>query len=234
MHPMRLPLPLPLACAALTLAACGGPQRVMLDAPARDAPLAERLDAYARLRPRVIEETHTTHYRVTEHKGRYFTTHDTDKIGETMTTDAVQLADGQRVAVLDDLLPVVEPESDVARAVRAHAHHVELRDSRLNWTLLAGAGAVVGGLSTLAATDSAAAGGGVFLGLSGVTVWLAVSSAMHASYAEHQRAAAFGGFDGALRERLDLCEVQGAMGPCTAVERAPEARPPARDAMVHF
>src|SRR5262245_10442890 len=85
------------------LAACVPKPHVRLEAPRADAPSGERVAAYERLEPRVLDQTmiYDEHHNLVQ-----------------STNDSLLLGDGQRIYHAEDLEPVVAANSLTARAAR--------------------------------------------------------------------------------------------------------------------
>lgn len=186
------------ACAlALLHAGCSEPH-VQLQAPGRNAPLAERQRSYERLRPagtsqRVIVTT-------------------TDGSVSSSTHTSVILSNGQTIHHAEDMLPVVAEDSPTAEAARRHAYHRKR----------ASIGTTLGTIGLLVALGSVAIpiaqhvddsprsggpdiwwpgviGGGItFLVGSGVSYY-------NGSRARDAKIAAFATYDESLRARLAIC-----------------------------
>ena len=203
------------ALLAFLQAGCGEPH-VQLEAPGRNAPLAERQRSYERLRPagtsqRVIVTT-------------------TDGSVSSSTHTSIILANGQTIHHAEDMLPVVAEDSPAAEAARRHAYH--RKRGSIGYTL--------GTIGLLVALGSVAipiaqhiddtprsggpdiwwpgviGGGIVFLAGTGVAYY-------NGSRSRDAKIAAFATYDESLRARLAIC-VEG-----TRVVECTGGPPPAAD-----
>lgn len=95
------------------LAVCGTVgchEHVALNAPEASAPVEERRQAYAKLHPLTMHETHTTYLQGGA------------PVGAIREVDYLQLASGQRVYYPEDLLAVVDKDSPAGQAAeRSHS-----------------------------------------------------------------------------------------------------------------
>jgi hypothetical protein len=173
------------ALLAFVLAACGA-SHAALQTPESYAPLPERLDAYARLRP---VETSSAEFDygppLRTHRGDY-----------------VKLADGTVIDEAEDLLPLVNPDSGAADAV----HDAE-RDTRVSHLLYAGA-AIATVVGFLVAANAYHNGDDVWtpilVGL-GAGAALGIPAVIENGEASADRRRAFQRLDDSMRARLHLC-----------------------------
>ncbi len=182
---------------ASLLLGCGG--HVTLQAPAINAPEAERLRAYERLRP--IDRSVTRESEPSPDLGkRNRTSH---------RTDYIVLGNGQRVEHVQDLLPVVPSDSSMASDVRA--------SSALG---VLGTGMIVVGVAAGLATGVWAISkpdeypGGLMWGAaaaSGLVIGIGFGARVQSG---HRASRAFTAYDHALRQHLDLCETGGVLATC--------------------
>lgn len=108
-----------LACLVASLLGCSV-QHVSLSAPPSSAPPPERVKAYERLRPLSTAEARTG-------------IRGAAPASVLRTSEALQLAGGQRVEQPEDLLPVLPENSDAAQAARRSRSH-----EKTAWWLTAG------------------------------------------------------------------------------------------------
>lgn len=202
----------------VTAAGCAASPHVHLVAPAANAPAAERVAAYERLRGLAASEIEVTGARG-------------DADGPS--ADFLALGSGEVVTHAEDLVPVVAPESDTAHAARRAAR---LEGAAWPWQV---AGLVVGvaGLalgSYALVTDDGAALPLLGLGLAFTGTGLAAIPTIHDEQrAEAERISAFTHYDADLRRRLDLCadglRVVACGAPAEARDRPNPARNPVLD-----
>lgn len=182
---------------ASLLVGCGG--HVTLQAPAINAPEAERLRAYERLRP--IDRSVTRESEPSPDLGkRNRTSH---------RTDYVVLGNGQRIEHVQDLLPVVPSDSSMASDVRASSALGVLGTGMI---LLGIAGAVASGVLLFAKNEEypGALTWGV-AGASGLVLGIGFGARVQSG---HRASRAFTEYDHALRRHLDLCETGGVLATC--------------------
>lgn len=199
---------------------------VRLEAPAPSAPLDARLEAYQRLRPMAMAETRVTNYGVLFGRRQRF-------------IDYLELADGTRVGMPEDILPVVAADSEAAHSVRESLERRERwRALRIATPIVAaiGVGLAIAGFRV---EDSALRKG--FLIGGGVTLGLALSLQIGQRYVrqaeENWENEAYLAYDRGLRARLNVCLEGQDQGPCAEAprrggewEQAPESGPAAPDA----
>jgi hypothetical protein len=177
------------ALIAALAATTGCRAHVQLTAPPAGAPEADRVAAYARLRPTEIGNEYGRHH--------------------TVVDEHVDLGDGTRVGFAADLEPVVLPSSQTA-AYAARA--ADARTRRNRWAaaviVLFGATVATGVVESQTIHDPwhvlGAEWGTLLVG--GLLVY-AASRPMSAASQEafDAQAAAFDGYDADLRARLDVC-----------------------------
>ncbi len=211
--------PLGLFGSAIALAGCG--VHVTLSAPSRHAPIAERIEAYDRLRP--------VGYRQTRVMQGF--------VEQSRSTDFLMLHGGSRVEYPEDLLPIVPPNSPVAEWARRS------RSSR-GWVYglrVAGIGLELGGgalmLGAIASLDSGGSASASGTGSSRFqippTFWIGtgamlvgaliyVFAGIPAGNAADSAESAYQLYDSGLRERLGLCASGDGIGDCDP----PAPRPP--------
>jgi hypothetical protein len=175
------------------LAASGCAGHVQLSAPPASAPGEQRLAAYDDLRP-IEYETRTSR------RSGY-----TDVV-------SLELNDGTKVRLPEDLLPLVPEKSPAAQAMR------EARSHRHNNQLL-GYGGYGGLLTGIIVALVGAGNGSKPLGYGGLG--LAVGGAICLPFANRQAtkanaatARAYEQYDDGLRRKLDLCEEGERVVPC--------------------
>jgi hypothetical protein len=171
------------------LAACAEPH-VTLKAPAPTIGPDERVAMFKALE-RADEET----LRVSRNHGPW-----------ELEGARLVLADGTKVELPEDLLPVVAPESDTARAARASA----ATGHRANTWMYIGFGALAASLATIGAVELGGADIGVsddwlFVGAA-VATGIPFFAARHERHEEMQlRVQAFSTYTRDLGLRLDVC-----------------------------
>lgn len=190
MNPKRHSV-VPLLSIMLVLSGCAG--HVHLAAPPANASAQERLTAY--------DDLHPIEYKtVTSQKTGY-----TDVV-------SLDLNNGTRVKLPEDLLPLVPADSPAAQSMR------EARDHRHTNQLLGfgGYGALVGGI--ILALAGAGTGSKV-LGYGGLGI--AIGGGICLPFANRQAdkanaatARAYEQYDDGLRRKLDLCEEGERVVPC--------------------
>jgi hypothetical protein len=204
---------------AVGLFAGGCPPRVALTVPRREAPLAERVAAYKKLRP--TERVDTILYST--------------RTGAQLAEQSyyMLLANGEQIFYVEDLLGAVAAESQTAEAVARYRHH-GAKTTRWLFAILGATAwtAVGGGVGiTLLSNGRDAAGNAFFASAAislGLTLPLAIIAKVQSTRAQTARTAAFEAFDGDLRENLGLCEAEGELVDCAAPPPAP--RPAGREA----
>jgi hypothetical protein len=181
----------PVLSILLAVNGCAG--HVQLKAPPANASGQERVAAYDDLRP-------IDYKTVTSAKGRY-----TDVV-------SLELNDGTKVRLPEDLLPLVPPDSPAAQSMR------DARSYRHKNQLLAlgGYGGLIGGL-ILAAVGGGmgskpVAYGGLGIAIGGVICLPFVNG--QANKANASTAQAYEQYDDGLRRKLDLCEEGERVVPC--------------------
>jgi hypothetical protein len=193
--------------AVLLQAGCGEPH-VILQAPGRNAPLAERQKSYEHLRPagtsqRIIVTT-------------------TDGSGSSSTHTSIILSNGQTIHHAEDMLPVVAEDSPTAEAARRHEYH--RKRASIGWTL-----STAGFLVAIASfaipiaqkIDERPSGDGPdiwWTGVIGGGIALVAGSAVayyHGSRARDASIAAFATYDASLRARLAICVEGTRLVDCT-------------------
>jgi hypothetical protein len=189
------------------LAGCGGGPHVRISAPPASAPPQKRLEAYDRLKPLSMHETHVTTLR-----GGV-------PVGSFRQTDYLQLADGTRVYQSEDLLQVVPEESPSATAAR----EADSKDSTADtlqvvaWGLI-----VVGGVVSLVPLATPPKEGEkmnltpLYIGVGMIMLSLPFFfwGGAERSAAQDEKATAIEMYEPALRDRLDLCAEGERLGPC--------------------
>lgn len=182
---------------ASLLVGCGG--HVTLQAPAINAPEAERLRAYERLRP--IDRSVTRESEPSPDLGkRNRTSH---------RTDYIVLGNGQRVEHVQDLLPVVPSDSSMAGDVRASSALGVLGTGMI---LLGIAGAVTSGVLLFSKNEEyPGALTWSVAGASGLVIGIGFGARVQSG---HRASRAFTAYDHALRRHLDLCETGGVLATC--------------------
>lgn len=209
---------LALAVLATSTIACTAP-RVRLDAPPADAAPQARLDAYSALRPKIVQQTHTTHIEGSR------------VVGTSVTTDFMLLASGRRVYHPADLLPAVPGTSVTAEAIGAFDQHSRLSGyyGLASWVFMGVS--VYGVLAYSRASadvefdeepDVAFELGTMVTGLAGWGITYLVAN-YYARQAQDDKVTAFGIYESDLRKRLNLCVAEDKVGPCEALETQPEA-----------
>jgi len=183
---------------------CFGPNgpHVSLSAPGADAPLDDRLAAYQKLAP---ERTTTVHVL---NRG------DSSEIGQYI--ESVEFHDGTKVVHVEDLAPVVAPESRTAKQIE----RAQSSASAGKWMMAGGIAGLFGGFALIVA-DLASNGMqrrgvpfylGAGIGIGGlVTIPFSIGQFGDAYQA---RTSALKHYDEGLRQRLDLCREGEEVGPC--------------------
>ncbi|MFO0651582.1 MAG: hypothetical protein U0326_35500 [Polyangiales bacterium] len=205
----------------LMIATGGCLTRVTLpQAPPRTAPIAERARFYQSYRPSSVWGTTT------------YSNGFGGPVPVATRWDALVLSNGAVVEDPRDLVRVVGEDSPTAAAAAESARNTRISEA-LVW---GGVGASVVGavlaLVSLTSRDASVDGPGVptlFWVGAGISIGgsLAISTGRWAfgSSASSTRAAAFGGYDGALRARLDLCGSADEVRDC-ATSAAPSTQAP--------
>jgi hypothetical protein len=192
-----------LATAALVLGATGCAYHVPLVAPTREAPVAEREAAYARLMPVRLAVSDVTFFDRIFARNQSFVNY-------------LELADGTRVAMPEDILPVVRPDSVAALAVH---ESLDARRRRRAMRISAPFVKIAGGLTMLLGLFSddrgvrtgLLVGGGVMVGGG---LGLRIGSHYVRQREEDGARRAFVAFDAGLREFLDVCPPGDQHGIC--------------------
>lgn len=205
------------AFAALLALGCAAPH-ITLEAPPPSAAPETRLEAYDTLRRH--PEDHQRLRLVT---------------GNSMpgvSPEYILLNRGAKVYYPTDLLPAVAPDSATATNAR---QWLEARESASTYTTL-GTWVLIG-TPVLTAVSFAALGPETEDGEPNIAIPLTILVAglgggltslvvgwVHGQRSAHARTSAFELYDDDLRQRLDLCEVDGRIGPCERLEQAPAPR----------
>jgi hypothetical protein len=173
-------------------------ENIVLKAPNAGAPLSERQAAYERLRPISYHQTHVT-----------YVSGSTPVATETHT-DYLQLADGTRIYLPEDILPVVPADSPSARAA------TRSESARNTSGILRGLGVVsfvVGagvGLIPIVAREPGSEFDPtpLYVGLGAIALGgiLYLVGNGFATNANDEAATAYETYDGGLKQHLGLCE----------------------------
>jgi hypothetical protein len=190
---------------ALMFTACA--PHVVLAVPPATAPVVERERAYEQLKAESVHQTTFIHSAES-------------RMSDSKFTDYLTLANGQRVYFPEDIEPVVAPNSPADVAARSSA-------SKHSWAfgLAMGAiGALATGavISALALSNREANGDidmtllftGLGVGLGGGVLFGSAAKAFH-SLAEADGETAFGAYNSALIEKLQICVRDHSVAECT-------------------
>jgi hypothetical protein len=179
------------------LVGCGG--HLTLQAPAANAPEEERVRAYARLRP--VDRSVSRESVVSPDQGkRNRTSH---------RTNFIVLGNGQKVEHVEDLLPVVPADSDMANDARAS---VSL--DRLGTIAIVVGIAAAGATGVLFLVSEDEYPGPLTFGgaaASGLVIGIGFGARVQSG---HRASRAFTAYDFALRRHLDLCDTRGVLATC--------------------
>jgi len=194
-------LPLLLLAAA---PGCFGPNgpHVTLNAPAADAPVEDRLAAYQNLAPERMTTVHVINARNSAELGQY--------------DESIEFHDGTKVVHVEDLSPVVAPESRAAKWIEKS----QSSSSKGKWLMAGGIAGLFGGFALIVA-DLASNGIqrrgvpfylGAGIGIGGlVTIPFSLGQFVESNAA---RSRALKHYDEGLRLRLDLCRDGQEVLPC--------------------
>lgn len=171
-----------IGCVVSALVGCHA--HVLLSAPPESAPIQQRQEAYARLRPLSLHQDGA----VDPWNGRW------------LATSNIWLEGGMAVFYPEDLLPVVPPDSVTAKAARENR---ELR-SWYDGLLSAASASAAASLVLLASTDqvdSTRGRVGTWLGISAIAVGFG-SFFLFDAFFKESRSRAFNAYDESLRQGL--------------------------------
>lgn len=185
---------------ASLLVGCAG--HLTLQAPAASAPEEERLRAYENLRP--VDRSITRAAVQSSDPG--------GPSRSVVATNFIVLGNEQTVEHVEDLLPLVPPDSDMARDARKSVvfHRLSTGLIVLGVAATIATGVLVG-LSIKdedPRAEAIAVGGGA---VSGLLIGTGIGARIHSG---HRASRAFSAYDHALRRRLDLCDTNGALATC--------------------
>jgi hypothetical protein len=187
---------------SLAFEGCGTSPRfphVELSAPSADAPLQERLDAYARLAP--ASNTRASPIR----QSRY--------------SNHLELSDGTKVYWATDLLPVVPEPSRTAIAVQNGTSGIK---TARTMTIIGGVATGVGSILVIQGLRQPGGSslkipfiaGGLLVDVGGIVTGAVALT--KASKAGRDLSGAFGTYNADLRKRLEICRANdGSISDCT-------------------